>query len=79
MLSSDSLGLAKRAMFFIASFIAGCLAAASVAGLLAKWMPIEASPGVGALIAAALPSRCVPDPPGRRPGKALRTLKGGGQ
>ncbi|WP_206600378.1 putative holin [Chromobacterium sphagni] len=43
-LSSDSLGLAKRAMFFIASFIAGCLAAASVAGLLAKWMPIEASP-----------------------------------
>jgi hypothetical protein len=78
-LSSDSLSLVKRAVFFVASFIAGLVAAAGVASLLARWLPIEASPGVGALLAAALAVkvllwliRLADDP-----AAAVRGIKGG--
>ncbi|MBM2883186.1 hypothetical protein JFK97_02175 [Chromobacterium phragmitis] len=78
-LSSDSLSLAKKAGFFIVSFVAGLVAAAGVASLLARWLPIDASPGVGALLAAALAVkvllwliRLADDP-----AAAVRGMKGG--
>lgn len=53
-LSAAPLPLGRRAVFFIASFITGCLAADGVARLLSHWQAIAVSPGVGAILAAAL-------------------------
>jgi len=80
-LSSDNLSLTKRLVFFLASFIAGCLTAEGEANLIASWLPIQASPGVNALITSALAVKMLlwlinlADDPAA----ALRNLKGRGK
>lgn len=55
-MASDDLALVKRAVFFVISFVAGCLAARLFATGLRAIVPerVEVSPAVGALIASAI-------------------------
>ncbi|QIY78333.1 putative holin [Chromobacterium violaceum] len=80
-LSSDSLSLAKKAGFFLVSFIAGCLAAVSVAGAVAHWLAVAISPGVCSMLAAALAVKLLQwlIRKADDPAAALRDLKGGGK
>ena len=57
-LTSDDLTLFKRLGFMAISFIAGCLAAQTVADLLSSFIPkVVVSNGIGALVAAAISVR----------------------
>ncbi|WP_434629423.1 putative holin [Chromobacterium sp. CV08] len=80
-LSSDSLSLGKKAGFFLVSFFAGCLAAVSVAGVLTRWLIVEISPGVCAMLAAAIAVKLLQwlIRKADDPAAALRDLKGGGK
>lgn len=55
-LSSSDLSIAAKAASFIVSFIAGCIGADFMAGLIASLtpQPVQVSEGVGALLAASL-------------------------
>ncbi|BBH14527.1 putative holin [Chromobacterium haemolyticum] len=55
-ISSSDIGVGKKAVFFVLSFVAGLIAARGVATFV-DWLlpePVEVSNGVGALIASAL-------------------------
>ena len=58
-LSSSDLSIAAKAASFIVSFIAGCIGAGFMAGLIGALtpQPVDVPDGVGALLAAALAVR----------------------
>ncbi|WP_375592106.1 putative holin [Chitiniphilus eburneus] len=58
-ISDGALSIWKRLLSFVLSFIAGLIAAGLVAGLIDTVMPrtVTVSPGVGALVAAAVAIR----------------------
>lgn len=55
-LSSSDLGLLAKAASFVVSFIAGCIGAGFMAGVISALTPsaVQVSTGVGALLAASL-------------------------
>lgn len=55
-LSSQELTLIRKAAFFLVSFVTGVIAGPTVASLLASAAPasVKVSPGVGAMVAAAV-------------------------
>lgn len=55
-LSSQELTLVRKALFFCVSFVSGILAASTASGLMASALPkaVSVSPGVGAMVSAAV-------------------------